>query len=198
MAKKRKRIPAKHRTGKPTKRSTKKVSKKPARRPRPSARRGRARKPAASKARTPPALPTGGPFPVHTGPGSKPLELGTALVRCFNEGKEHEVWEKLWSPDVVSCEGFGVEMEWRGRAANIAKNEGWSQRHILHGARAQGPFVGATGFAVRYEIDLEEKATGNRWRFDEVGVYTVRDGAIVREEFMYGEREKVRGTGALS
>ena len=55
----------------------------------------------------------------------------------------------------------------------------------MHGASAEGPFVGATGFAVKFTIDLETKSTGKRETMTEVGVYTVKNGKIVQEEFMY-------------
>jgi hypothetical protein len=49
-----------------------------------------------------------------------------------------------------------------------------------------GPWVGATGFAVRYAIDVTQKSTGQRHQMEEIAVYTVKDGKIVREEFHFG------------
>jgi hypothetical protein len=34
-------------------------------------------------------------------------------------------------------------------------------------------------------MDVEEKKTGNRRTMREVGVYTVENGKVIREEFMY-------------
>ena len=42
---------------------------------------------------------------------------------------------------------------------------------------------------MRYEIEVIEKSTNKKIRMTEVGVYTVQNGRIVREEFMYGARE---------
>ncbi len=127
----------------------------------------------------------GGMFPVSTGSGATPSQIGKTIVAMFNEGKFKEIEDLYWSPDIVSCEGVGVGLEWRGRHAVEAKNADWMKNNRIHGASAEGPFVGSSGFAIRFKMDVETLATGNRSVMDEVGVYQVRDGKIVREEFMY-------------
>lgn len=130
------------------------------------------------------AVPAENPSKVSTGRGPSPGEIGKDLVALFNRGQFKEIENKYWSPQVVSVEGMG--MAWHGRAAVEGKNEWWSSQNTIHGASAEGPYVGASGFAVKFRMDVEEKATGKRTEMDEVGVYTVLDGKIVREEFMYG------------
>jgi hypothetical protein len=49
----------------------------------------------------------------------------------------------------------------------------------------EGPWVGATGFALKYRIDVSQKSTGQRSHMEEIAVYTVRNGKIVREEFHF-------------
>jgi len=39
-------------------------------------------------------------------------------------------------------------------------------------------------FVVQYDIDVTDKNSKNRMQLSEVGVYTVKDGKIVREEFL--------------
>ncbi|MFM9997130.1 MAG: SnoaL-like domain-containing protein [Phycisphaerales bacterium] len=125
------------------------------------------------------------PVPVSTGKGATPAQIGADLIAMFNKGQFKEIEAKYWSPDIESVEGVGVAMAWRGRKAVDAKNAWWMSDHVLHGASAEGPFVGASGFAVRFRMDVETKSTGQRQNMDEVGVYTVEKGKIVREEFMY-------------
>lgn len=125
------------------------------------------------------------PVPVTTGKGPAPAEIGADLIAMFNKGQFKEIEAKYWSKDIESVEGVGVAMAWRGRKAVDAKNAWWMSDHVLHGASAEGPFVGASGFAVRFRMDVETKSTGQRQNMDEVGVYTVEKGKIVREEFMY-------------
>jgi hypothetical protein len=58
--------------------------------------------------------------------------------------------------------------------------------HRLHGASAEGPYIGASGFSVKFAMDVEDTTTNDRSLMEEIGVYTVQNGKIVREEFMYG------------
>ncbi len=125
---------------------------------------------------------SGGPKKITTGPGATPKELGEALVRDFNRGNME--MDQKWSPAIESIEGIG--MSWSGRKNVDAKNADWMKDHAIHGASAEGPYVGATGFAVKFKMDVEVKATSKRIMMEEVGVYTVSKGKIVREEFMYG------------
>lgn len=132
-----------------------------------------------------PATPRQNPEMLATGSGASALDIGQSLVSMFNEGKFKEIEEAYWSSDVVSVEGYGVNMAWHGRVKVEEKNAGWMADHVIHGANAQGPYVGATGFAVKFQMDVETKSSGQRQVMEEVGVYDVRDGKIVREEFMY-------------
>ena len=170
---------------KPSAKKAKKVSTKAAKA---SAPKGRAPKASAPKARAPKASaasPASNPESLSTGSGASALDIGQSLVSMFNEGKFKEIEDAYWSNDVVSVEGFGVNMAWHGRAKVEEKNGGWMADHTIHGASAQGPYVGATGFAVKFQMDVETKSSGQRQVMEEVGVYDVRDGKIVREEFMY-------------
>jgi hypothetical protein len=124
------------------------------------------------------------PFPITTGKGAGAAEIGRSLVELYNQGKWDEPCKLWWSPQIVSVEGAG--MAWTGRNAVDAKNADWYKTNTVIGGSAEGPFVGASGFAVKFRVETEEKATGKRTRLEEVGVYTVQDGKIVREEFMYG------------
>lgn len=154
-----------------------KKSSKPA--PKPGKKAGK--KPAPKKA----GGAASGPRPVSTGKGPAPVELGTALVAHFNQGKGDEWIKGVWAPSIVSCEGVGMNMEFAGRKAVEAKNAQWMAEHEVLGASAEGPYVGSTGFAVKFRMHVKVKASGKEIHMEEVGVYTVSNGKIVREEFMY-------------
>ena len=126
-----------------------------------------------------------GPYDVKTGRGSTPAEIGKDLVASFNtQTPDEQIWKKWFSPQIVSIEGSG--QGWRGMKGLKAKAAGFHERFTVHGARAEGPYVGGTGFAVKFTMDMEDKQTGQRHSGSEVGVYTVKNGKIVQEEFMYG------------
>jgi hypothetical protein len=158
-----------------------KIAKKGAKKPAAKVAKKAASKPAGKQG----GFVAGGPFPVSTGAGASVMDLAQRFMALVREGKEMEIYEKLMHDQVVSCEGVGSELEWRGRKATLAKGEEWMKENKIHGARAEGPYVGATGFTVKYEMDVETVKTGERKNFVEVGTYTVQNGKIVREEFMY-------------
>lgn len=141
-----------------------------------------AKKPAKKSAgrKVPPGVPTS----VKTGKGPGPREIGQSLVELFNRGQGDEVEKRWWSPKIESIEGIGLM--WSGKKSVDAKNAEWMRANTILGGSAEGPFVGATGFSVKFTISVRENASGKETTMSEVGVYTVRDGKIVREEFMYG------------
>jgi hypothetical protein len=178
---------AKKAAAKPVKKGAKSAAK-PAGKPAKKVAKAAAKKPAAKSAGGSGAGVGGGapgPFEVKTGSGASAMEIGQDLVAMFNRGEFKQIEDKYWSPGIESIEGLGVNMGWRGRKAAEEKGAAWMAEHTIHGATAEGPFVGSTGFTVRFKMDVETKADGKRSMMDEVGVYTVRDGKIVREEFMY-------------
>ncbi len=142
------------------------------------------KKTASRRSKTKPKRDPLAPRPVTTGKGPSPAEIGDSLVDMFNRGLLHEIEERWWSPKITSIEGMG--QAWDGRPAVDGKNQWWSQTNRMVAGSAEGPYVGATGFAVKFHLEVEEVATGRRTIMDEVGVYTVKDGKIVQEEFMYG------------
>lgn len=129
------------------------------------------------------------PIAVDTGKGASAAEIGTQLVAMFNQGQFTEIEDKFWNKkEIASIEGVGVGMAWIGVKAVRAKNDAWMADHEIHGGSAEGPYVGSTGFAVRFKMDVTTKSTGERMVMDEIGVYTIEDGKIVCEEFMYGSK----------
>lgn len=126
------------------------------------------------------------PRSVKTGKGASAMELGQKLVAMFNtRTPDEQIWKELFSKGFESVEGVGMEMVWTGAKAVKAKADWWMSEHTVHAASAEGPYVGSTGFAVRFTMDVETRSTGKRDVTQEVGVYTVKNGKIVREEFMY-------------
>jgi ketosteroid isomerase-like protein len=49
----------------------------------------------------------------------------------------------------------------------------------------RNPYPNDDRFAVRFTYDVTNKGSGQRFTMDEVGLFTVKDGKIVREEFFY-------------
>lgn len=124
------------------------------------------------------------PKPVKTGKGASPAEVGEGVVAMVKAGApETEIWDKYFSRKLVSVEG-AMGLAWHGRPAVRAKADWWYSTHKVHSVAAEGPYIGATGFGVKYTIDAEEIETGNRMKVDELAFYTVRNGKVIQEEFM--------------
>lgn len=92
-----------------------------------------------------------------------------------------------WADDIVSLEPQEGEMaRCEGREALEQKHAWWNDNAEVHSSNADGPYVHGDQFAVNYEMDVT--MNGERSQMKEVGLYTVRDGKIAEERFMYGQQ----------
>ena len=116
------------------------------------------------------------------------MEIGRKLVALCGQGKNAEALDTLFAADVVSVEAVampGMQQEAKGLAAVRGKGEWWVANHEIHSASVTGPWPHGDRFVVGFQYDVTNKPSGKRMKMDEVGLYTVRDGKIVREEFFY-------------
>jgi ketosteroid isomerase-like protein len=116
------------------------------------------------------------------------LTIANRLVELCRVGKNFDAMHELYADDIVSVEAYpmpdGVR-EFKGKGAVIAKSEGWAAQHEIHGARVEGPLVGGSHFAVSFWFDVTNRPSGQRHQMEELAVYQVAGGKIVREEFFY-------------
>ena len=114
--------------------------------------------------------------------------LAQELVTLCRAGRNLEAITKLYSPKIVSIEPVGDEnmpAEMTGIEAVRGKNEWWYANNEVHSVEVTGPFVGEGQFAVKYAWDATSKPTGQRVQMEEMALYMVKDGKIVREQFFY-------------
>ena len=114
-------------------------------------------------------------------------EVATKLVELCREGKFREAMESLYAQDVVSVEAQEMEnmpAEMRGLDQVRGKTDWWEQNMEVHNAEVTGPFVARDTFVVQFDIDVTEKTSKKRMQMSEVGIYTVKDGKVAREEFL--------------
>ena len=116
-------------------------------------------------------------------------EVGVQLVQLCNQGKNLECIARFYADDVESIEAAarpGAEQVTRGKEAVRTANERWLANHEVHKAETTGPYPhGKDRFAVRFVYDVTNKPSGQRMQLDEIALYTLRDGKIVKEEFFY-------------
>lgn len=117
-------------------------------------------------------------------------EIGQQLVAFCKEGKNLESINTLYSENIESVEAAqpqqGGERVTKGIEGVRGKNQWWNENHEIHSAAVHGPYPhGDDRFAVRFEYDITNKPSGMRMQMDEVGIFTVESGKIVKEEFFY-------------
>jgi len=106
------------------------------------------------------------------------------FVELCNQGKNFDVMRTMYAATIVSVEGGGEETA--GQTEVIKKSEVWAANNAIHVEKVRGPFFnGPNQFAVHFTFEVTRKATGKRITLEEVGVYTVKDDKITREQFFY-------------
>jgi ketosteroid isomerase-like protein len=116
-------------------------------------------------------------------------EIANELVAGCREGRAAENLGKLYSADAVSVEAadpMGMGREARGVQAIKGKHDWWESAFEVLEGEVSDPYPhGDDRFAVRFSMKAKNKETGEVADMDEVAVYHVADGKIVREEFFY-------------
>lgn len=120
------------------------------------------------------------------------IEIANELVAGCREGREAANLDKLYAPDAVSVEAMTMpgndSAETHGVDGIRGKHAWWDENFEVISANVRGPFPhGDDRFAVIFEVTAKTKATGDVTEMEEVGVYHVANGKIVREEFFYAE-----------
>lgn len=111
----------------------------------------------------------------------------------FNElgqaGQWDKVQEELYADNAVSIEpphaaAMGMQNA-EGLDAIKKKGEAFNQMiEEMHGGYTTPPVVGGNFFSVGMGIDCTMKGMG-RSKMDEIAVYEVKDGKIVKEQFFF-------------
>jgi ketosteroid isomerase-like protein len=116
------------------------------------------------------------------------LEIGQKMVELCREGKNDEAIKTLFSEDIVSVEAGappGQDATTKGMAAVLGKGKWWVDNHIIHSAKAEGPWPHGDRYIVRFTYDVTFKPDNKRFTMDEAALYTVANGKVVKEEFFY-------------
>ena len=111
------------------------------------------------------------------------------LVELCRQGKFEEAQNELYSNDAVSIEMEGLPAGSIGNAKGLdAIREKGRQFNAgieaVHGGTVSDPIVTGNWFSIVLTMDATFKGRG-RVNMEEICVYQVRDGKIVREQFFY-------------
>ncbi len=112
-------------------------------------------------------------------------EIADELVRLCREGKNDDAIRSLYAQDIKSTEAMGPNPVSTGIDAMLAKSEWFKNSMEVHTAVVTGPFINGDFFAVDFNYDVTEKQSGSRHAMHEIALYTVREGKIAEEIFLY-------------
>lgn len=117
-------------------------------------------------------------------------EVANKLVSYCQANNTEACLNELYSTEAVSIEAAampGAESpETKGLDGIRAKHEWWNNSFELHSSKAEGPFLhGDDRFGVIFSFDATNKQNGERESMTELGLYTLENGKIVKEEFFY-------------
>jgi hypothetical protein len=109
-------------------------------------------------------------------------EVAQKVVELVRKQAWYEALDTLYDDNIVSVEATAPDT--RGKEGVRGKIDWWVNAMQVHSFDASAPFVGHDRFVVQYDAEVSDKKTKERRKLSEVGVYTVKNGKIVREEFL--------------
>ena len=113
-------------------------------------------------------------------------EIANRLVALCRAGDYETVYQELFHPDAVAIEpAYSPTPEARGLAAIREKGRQFNEAlQEVHSGYTSDPLVAGNHITLTMGMDVTMK-DGNRMQMDEVAVYEVQDGKIVKEQFFF-------------
>lgn len=114
-------------------------------------------------------------------------EVAKKVVELCRKQAWREAVDTLYADDIVSVEARSMDggsSEMKGIEAVRGKVDWWVNAMEVHSFAVSDPFVAHDRFVVQFDVDVTDKESKKRFQMSEVGVYTVKDGKIAREEFL--------------
>lgn len=113
-------------------------------------------------------------------------EVANRLVELCRTGAYDQAHQELYAADALSIEPEGTpNPRVQGMDAIKAKGEQWQQTmEEVHSSFVNDPIVAGNYFSLTMGYDATMKGFG-RVNMEEICVYQVKDGKIVKEQFFY-------------
>lgn len=114
-------------------------------------------------------------------------DVANRFHQLAQTGQWQQIQDELYADDVVSIEpehSQGLKTA-KGKEALREKGKQFGEAvEEMHGGYSNEPIVAGTHFAVAMGMDATMKGMG-RMKMDEIAVYEVKDGKIVKEQFFF-------------
>ena len=114
-------------------------------------------------------------------------EVANRFHQLAQEGNWDKIQDELYSEDAESIEPSHSEFLQSVKGKEALKQKGDmfnSMVEEMHGGYSSEPLVAGNYFAVAMGMEATMKGQG-RSKMDEIAVYEVKDGKIVKEQFFF-------------
>ena len=113
-------------------------------------------------------------------------QIAERLVDLCRKGQILEAQEELFADNAVSIEpDYSPLKSAKGKAAIAEKGRNFAAIiEERHGGSFSDPIVGGKYFTIAMTLDATLKGAG-RTKVEEICLYEVHDGKIIREEFLF-------------
>jgi hypothetical protein len=114
-------------------------------------------------------------------------EVANRFHELAQSGQWDKIQDELFANNAVSVEPQGAQgmKSVEGMAAIKEKGKQFGEMvEEMHGGYTTAPVVGGRFFSVAMGMDCTMKGMG-RQKMDEIALYEVKDGKIVKEQFFY-------------
>jgi ketosteroid isomerase-like protein len=114
-------------------------------------------------------------------------EVANRFNELAQQGNWAQIQEELYADDAESVEPTHSMALQSARGKEALKQKGDTFNSMveeMHGGYSSAPLVAGNHFAVAMGMDVTMKGQ-NRSKMDEIALYEVKDGKIVKEQFFY-------------
>ncbi|HET9826703.1 MAG TPA: nuclear transport factor 2 family protein [Chitinophagaceae bacterium] len=114
-------------------------------------------------------------------------EVANRLHQLFNEGNWQQAQEEFFTEDAESIEPPKAQGMQSVQGLDAIKKKGQQFNDMveeMHGGWVSEPIVAGNYIAFAMGMDCTYKGIG-RQKMDELAVYEVKDGKVVKEQFFY-------------
>jgi hypothetical protein len=113
-------------------------------------------------------------------------QIASKFYDYMQQGAFEKIYTELFSQDATSEETPGSDWaKANGMKEIYEKGNKWREIvEEMHGATTAEPVVAGTYFSCYMTMDFTPKG-GQRTNLEEIGLYKVKDGQIVSEQFFY-------------
>jgi len=114
-------------------------------------------------------------------------DVANRLHELFNEGKWQQAQDEFFTTDAESVEPAKAQGMQTVKGLDAIKKKGQQFNEMveeMHGGYVSDPIVAGNHIAFAMGMDCTYKGMG-RQKMDEIVIYEVKDGKIVKEQFFY-------------